>query len=473
MARQRIYVLFWVLLTWSCAVVPGWSQHAVGQTIDHALLGPRPSQQRGHAWVRRHPFTIMGLVRGYPRPFDLTQYRQAGFSALLAWEPGSYQELLPTVAAGRMPFVVHLEHWGGKEVNRSGVTEDVLQDAIRQIDSQTNRDYIRGVASHPGCIGFLANDEAVQLSYMRYTRQLLQWLRRQHPDKLAFGNAHPDPWGGGYDRYIDEFAAIVEPDVLMTDVYPLSVPNGLAANYFAILSDIRKTALAHGMPYWMFIQSFHSTGAFDRRLPSDSDLRLQLFVPLTLGYTGIIYFTYDVAFERGLVDKNGQPNRLHHDATGANREVAHLGRALRFLTSTEFGCVPGSHREDGKLVPNAVRRGTREPDLSTQPLRGIAIESPGKGQDVMLGMFRDDQGGRYFMVTNLWHDADTKADDRALSVTLRLGPEVRELHRLNRLTGEVEQLPIREGSVQIHLPGGTGDLFKVDDGKFPGLTESR
>jgi len=120
-----------------------------------------------------------------------------------------------------------------------------------------------------------------------------------------------------------------------------------------------------------------------------------------------------------------------------------------------------------------VRRGTREPDLSTQPLRGIAIESPGEGQDVMLGMFRDDQGGRYFMVTNLWHDADTKADDRALSVTLRLGPEVRELHRLNRLTGEVEQLPIREGSVQIHLPGGTGDLFKVDDGKFPGLTESR
>ncbi len=97
MVRQRIYVLFWVLLTWGCAVVPGWSQHAVGQTIDHALLGPRPSQQRGHAWVRRHPFTIMGLVRGYPRPFDLTQYRQAGFSALLAWEPGSPGMETPTV----------------------------------------------------------------------------------------------------------------------------------------------------------------------------------------------------------------------------------------------------------------------------------------------------------------------------------------------------------------------------------------
>ena len=87
-------------------------------------------------------------------------------------------------------------------------------------------------------------------------------------------------------------------------------------------------------------------------------------------------------------------------------------------------------------------------------------------------MFRDDQGHRYFMVTNLWHDADTTADERTLSVTLRLAPDVKELYRVNRQTGDVEQLPIREGSVQIRLPGGTGDLFKVDDGKFPGLTKS-
>ena len=473
MTIQRIHALFWGLLAWNCAMLSGWSQHAVGQHVHNALSGPRQPQQRGHAWVRRHPFTLMGLVRAYPRPFDLAQYRQAGFTALLAWEPGSYQQLLPAVAAGQMPFAVHLEHWGEAEVNRRDTTEETLRGAIGKIDSQEHRAYIEEVARNPGCIGFLANDEAVNPSYLRYTRQLLKWLRRQHPDKLALCNAHPDPWSGDYDRYIDEFAAIVEPDVLMTDVYPMAEPNGLAANYFGILSDIRKTALAHGMPYWMFIQSFHSTGAFDRRLPSDSDLRLQLFVPLTYGYTGIIYFTYDVAFERGLVDKDGQPNRLYRDAALANREVAQLGRVLRFLTSTQIGCVPGSHRQDGKRVPNDVRRSTRVLDLSAQPLRGIVIEPSGKRRDVMLGIFRDDQGGRYFMVTNLWHDAETTADDRTLSVTIRLAPDVRELHRVNRLTGKVEQMAIREGSVQIRLPGGTGDLFKVDDGRFPGLAESR
>jgi len=350
---------------------------------------PRPIQQ-GHSWVRSHPFTIIGLVRAYPKPFDVEEYRRAGFSSLLAWEPGSCKELLPAVAKDRMPFIVHLEHWGEAQTNRKNTTEESLRQAIREINSEEHRNYIDSVTRHPGCIGFIANDEAVRPSYLRYTRQLLKWLRQQHPDKLALCNAHPNPWDGDYDRHIDEFAAIVEPDVLMTDVYPLGDPNGLAANYFAILSDIRKTALAHGMPYWMFIQSFQSTGGFDRRLTSESDLRLKMFVPLTYGYTGIIYFTYDVAFERGLIEKTGEPNRLYHDAAKANREVANLGRALRFLISTHVGCVPVHHDDDGKTVANELRRSTKALGLSKQPIREVAIGSLGERKDVLLGFFRDD-----------------------------------------------------------------------------------
>ena len=92
-----------------------------------------------------------------------------------------------------MPFQVHLDHWGGEEVNRNGDTEEALREGIRKIGSQTHRDYIAGVVTMLGCSGFLANDEAVNPSCLRYTRQLLQWLRRQHPDKLAFCNDHPDP----------------------------------------------------------------------------------------------------------------------------------------------------------------------------------------------------------------------------------------------------------------------------------------
>ena len=30
-------------------------------------------------------------------------------------------------------------------------------------------------------------------------------------------------------------------------------------------------------------------------------------------------------------------------------------------------------------------------------------------------------------------------------------------------------MKIEDRTVRITLPGGTGDLFKIDDGKFPGL----
>jgi len=75
----------------------------------------------------------------------------------------------------------------------------------------------------------MVNDEAVNPLYQRYTRHLLRWLRQQHPDAIAYGNMHPAGHDntlayGTVQRYFDEFAAMVEPDVLMTDIYPLGDP---------------------------------------------------------------------------------------------------------------------------------------------------------------------------------------------------------------------------------------------------------
>ena len=73
------------------------------------------------------------------------------------------------------------------------------------------------------------------------------------------------------------------------------------------------------------------------------------------------------------------------------------------------------------------------------------------------------------MVTNLWQNAGATASDRAVPVSIRLAPEVKSLHRLDRMTGKVERMKIKDRTVRITLPGGTGDLFKIDDGQFPGL----
>lgn len=135
---------------------------------------------------------------------------------------------------------------------------------------------------------------------------------------------------------------------------------------------------------------------------------------------------------------------LYYHAGRANTEVAHLGRALRFLRSTGIAFVPGSHEQDGRRVRNPRR-------------------------DALLGFFEDDARDDYLMVTNIWHEKDTSAFDAVQTITLTFAPEVRTIARLSRETGRPETLVVPDGKLVLRLPGGTGDLFKLDDDVFPGV----
>ncbi len=442
---------------------------------------------RGHRWVRSHPFTIMGLTRMVPQPFNIKQYRAAGFSALLTWEPGSYDVLLPLAAADGLPWHLKLEHWGEEYANKQGVTYKTLAEGLKQLDSEANRARLHKMLENPGCIGIMVNDEAARPSYLRYTRHLLKWVRQQYPEALAYCNAHPmghEYKDGGYDsveRYYDEFAAMVEPDVMMTDLYPLGKPDGTSDDYLQLIGAIRNTALEHGMPYWMFIQSFETEGSGARRLPSESDLRFQMFTLLTYGYTGILYFTYDIAFGRALIEKSGEPNRLHAAAAKVNPQVINVGAAMRFLTSTDVRYVPGTHQEDGKAVTNNLPRDTKRwtPGAAgDRSIVRITIE-PSKeekndlrqGKDALLGLFQDDHGERYFMITNVWHGAEASAADRTSAIAIKFAPEVTKLYRLDRISGKTEPVALQNGVLRLNLPGGTGDLFKYTADPFPGTQD--
>jgi hypothetical protein len=449
---------------------------------------PAPHPHRGHRWVRSHPYTIMGLTRTVPMPFDIKQYRAAGFTSLLAWEPSSYDVLLPQAAADGLPWHLHLEHWGEEYANRPNSTEQTLREGLQKLDSEENRARLHKLLENFGCIGIMVNDEALKPLYLRYTRRLLQWVREQHPDAIAYGNMHPaghdNPLAyGTVEGYYDEFAAMLEPDVLMTNIYPLGDPKvdvfahtlghpvGETSNYFHLIAAVRTTALNHGMPYWNFIQSFESTGNWIRRLPSESDLRVQMFAPLTYGYTGIIYFTYDVAFERGLIEMNGEPNSLYHAAAKANPEVANVGAAMRFLTSTDVRYVPGRHNDGDTTIANKLPTGTKAwaPGAGGDDrIESVSIEQVGDGRDALIGLFRDDAGVRCFMITNLWHGANASAADRSLTVAVKFAPDVHKLYRLDRATGSAVRVDLDHRVLRTTLPGGTGDLYRYTDKPFPG-----
>jgi len=133
--------------------------------------------------------------------------------------------------------------------------------------------------------------------------------------------------------------------------------------------------------------------------------------------------------------------------------------------------VAGQHEQNASLAANLNPRGTRAWSYGAGGdlhITAVTVGSSGEYKDGLLGFFTDDQGQKYFMLTNLWHDKGGTADDFTLAFTLKFKPQVKDIYRLNRLSGKSEPIKPIDGVVTLRLPGGTGDLFKYTPGPFPG-----
>ena len=440
----------------------------------------------GKQWVRKHPYTLMGLaIRSQP-PLDARRYIDAHFSTLLVWK--TRDAILGPGSKAGLTWHAHL-------YAKDGPTEK-FQKRVAKLTQQ-----------YPGNIALMINDEPL-LAKMPVTGQALAWLRRAYPDTLSYCNAlpmgdHNAAYSSSlrtdysYEKYVDDYIDIIRPDVMMFDIYPYQDRDGVANVYFLNMQVVREASLKAGIPYWVFVQSWQGP---NRRLPSESDLRMQLFSTLTFGYTGIAYFGFDTTHERAVLDVNGVPTRLYEPTVRANQEVMNIAGPLRYLTSTEVRFIKRTH---GSAVPQGLLAWdnftTRDPHLKEIEIKADSHLPPNTGSstapdpqvsgrrtivpgvspdfyvdapyaDGLIGNFVDDSGQRYFLVCNLWHSKDATAAERQLAFTLKFDPTIKTLQRLSRLTGKVEKLDVdpQEG-LQIILPGGTGDLFKYDTGPFVGL----
>lgn len=441
----------------------------------------------GHEWVRTHPFTLMALVQR-PETLKPDEYRGAGLNTVLAWKGrgGIFQ----TAIKSGLPWFYHVSRPLDRKDRQNQPADELKQRARRFCET------------YAGCQGFILWDEPARTEFQKLG-ELVASFQQTFPYSLIYSNVYPlgAPIGkyyGGkwmssavyetppvpytYDDYLREFLQTVKPDVLMFDTYPFPQPPEadpevyLATKYFRNLESVRRAGLNADVPYWTFVQAYEREGGGGRRLPSESDLRMQLFSSLAYGFTGIAYFTYEAAFMRGLLEKDGSPSRLYHDAANANKEIHALGQALRFLRSTGVWHAGGQHRRNNKLMDDATPEGMRAFDASAvpnSPITKIRLGDKPSGKGALIGFFEDDGGGRYFVLVNLQQAANTRADDLKLTVALSLAPSVRRVTRLSRKTGTGEQLRVTDATLHVTLPGGTGDLFKVGPGLFPGLPGAR
>ena len=432
----------------------------------------------GRQWVRSRPFTIMALIQRNEAAIG-TMYVDAGLNTLQVWK--NRPDLFAWAVRQQIPWHYHLD---GK---RKSVEQ--MQDEVAHF-----------LATYPGGEGFLVHDEP-KLPEMEAVGQMIAWIKQTYPHALVYSNAYPPARERGshakhagaewlasglydepavpysYDDYLNDYVEIVKPDVLMMDQYPfVRLPEDdptryYHERYFAAMSAVRKAAGRAGIPYWLYVQAFEADNY--RRLPSESDLRMQVYSCLAYGATGIGYFTYDSAFKRGLLEEDFSPSPLYPLAAALNKEVAHLGSALRFLTSTDVRYVgPPITLHEGAIqgVPAGIGLYHPKSRVATH-VADITIKDGGPDRNALIGFFKDDNGDSYFMIVNLAHGEGLTAEQTAMSITLTLAPSVTKLTRLSRVTGQPEDVPMNAQTVDLTLPGGTGDLFKIGDDEFPGLPE--
>ncbi|HUT73801.1 MAG TPA: hypothetical protein VM221_03065 [Armatimonadota bacterium] len=449
------------------------------------LAGERP-KDFGKQWVRNHPLTLMALLLDSDT-YDPAWYKELNLTAALIWK--GREGLFEKSAANGMP-------WHYYALPNLKKTKDAADDydALAQERMDLARSFHDKYA---GGAGFLIWDEPRHPAFPAMA-QAMAWFRETFPEMLGYSNLYsggapagkyydtePDAEGNytappvpyGYEQYLREYLDTCHPDLLMVDPYPFvdyetcDDVTWTATRYFHTLEAVRKAALEASLPYWTFVQSFGNGGSY--YCPSESDLRMQVFSSLAYGFTGLAYFLYHApTYPCALLCADGTPSPLFHVVSQVNREVQHLGPALRSLTSTDVRYVPGLRYLDGRNVPNPLPVGVTAYDDAAGKVCGIAsieVKGVAESRNALIGFFRDDAGGAYFMLVNLRHARGVAADEMIVPVQLSFEPSVQTLYRLSRETGGPEAVTIADGKLELRLPGGTGDLFKVGDGKFPGV----
>ncbi len=418
---------------------------------------------RGQRWVRSHPFTTMALTI-IPESCNPQQYKDANLTTTLAWK--QREKLLEGSAGVGLPWHLHLRR---VVLNKDGLTDQL-------------KTRLKGhVGNYKGCSGWMVWDEPNRAEMLR-AAETVKWLKKTWPETLVYSNAYPmgatpERYYGGktptdgysYEQYLRDFSTILGSDVVMYDAYIFREGGG-TGNPFPTMNTARKVALEHGKPYWSFVQS-HADERRGYRMPSESDIRMQVFAHLASGFTGIGYFTYEDQQGPAMISNSTRQRRpIYYHVSRLNQEVINVGRALRFLKSTDVRYVAGP----GNRVPTAAT--AWQPGAGGNKLiRSISIKGatskPIEWRDVLVGFFKDDHGGDYFMLTNLWHGEGVSSARRSMTVTLKLQPGVTTIGRLSRETGKAERLSVKGDELEVTLPGGTGELLRFGSAEFPGLSQ--
>lgn len=294
----------------------------------------------------------------------------------------------------------------------------------------------------------------------------------------------------------------VQPDMVSMDFYPFNgnVIGGSPTVYYSELNRYRNLGLAgndgtgtQSIPVGQYLQTFTNSATVNNHVVSGSEIRLNQFSSWAFGDKFLGSFLY----ERPLFDTsltpilfsdadNGttSPTDQFYQLAETNRQSVNLGQSLVRLVTTDVRMKMGQHgsgtANDLPATISAWSSGA-VPYMTAITATNLGSKNNSLAGDVIAGVFKPldapytnagHENDPYFMIVNGLSDGTGTAADCQQNIHLGFdfgASGITSLLRRSRNTGLAENVDLVHGSgsqysLDFHIDGGTGDLFKYNDG---------
>ncbi len=322
-------------------------------------------------------------------------------------------------------------------------------------------------------------------------KNLLADWRVKYPNTIGYLNQA----GSGFSASeLRNFVNYVKPDMVMWDQYSFNgdINGGSPWAFYRDMQKYRQLGLGghdgsgqQPIPYGLYLQT-SLVDYLNKHVTSASETRLNQFAAWSFGYTYAIAYNYYNASTSLFTSapSDAMPRQpIFNDLSESTRQSLNLGPALVRLKSTAVGMVMGQYKVGNANMTNPLPTGVPawsagsggDSYLTGVNATNIGTANSGLRGDVVIGQFKPMQGTSdlYFMIVNgLTAGTGTLADTtQRIRLSFNFGSSgINSLLRLSRDSGTVETIQlVHDGGARYHLDlvleGGTGDLFKYNNGK--------
>ncbi len=328
---------------------------------------------------------------------------------------------------------------------------------------------------HSNLTGVILGDEVQSVfgqGGLDHGRAIRDWIV-QNPDtaisSLITLSSNPAGDVVADDAYIQSYwnntFQTCKPDVWISQMYPFMGSHGLHPTYYRSLQYYRDWSQENGVAMWVYPQAW---GSDQVSVPSESELRLQRFTSLGYGVQGFADFLWNSGAGSPSIPGAGysqdnsdltSPTWMYQQLAPINGEIANMAQALVRMTLTR------AYHSDGES--GVFQFSDSDADLPQQQRRtgNLVSVASSDANRVMTSFFRDPANEEYFLVVNKRDSEYATGAELSSLVTLTFDPSVTGIRRLRRSDGKLETLALGPGhTFTFSLTGGTGDLFKIDNG---------